>query len=325
MKFKNFVLTGLLTASVFLSACSSESILEPSSNPTTIPTVVPTAAPPIASSISVVPDPSLEEINLADPYAQISEMILETYKPNKELYNTLFDAIDKMETNVDVSGFPLSPFEKSATCDSLYSQVGFQFYYVNRIRLSGDGNTVTITYRDQGDEVKKNKALFYSKLNHLVYNVAPENYSPLQKLFAVYDYITVNADYTDNMQDETTFTPYSILMKGRGICGGFANLGHYVLNRVGIQTDYISNEPHAWNIVELDGKKYHTDMTWGAGNYGSGLNSLRTILMDDEERNTGLDLSGFGGYSIIEGYPRLNPTEPSPAPYKDFSMFYTLY
>lgn len=230
-----------------------------------------------------------------------------------------------METTVDVSKFPLTLSEKAATCDSLYDQAGFQFYYMNRIKLSKDGKTVSITYREKGEAAEKNKDIFYSKLSHLVYNVAPENYSPLQKLFSVYDYITVNSDYTDNIQDETTHTPYSILMKGRGICGGFANLGYYVLNRVGIKADYISNEPHAWNMVELNGKKYHTDLTWGAGSYGNNSNSLRTILMDDNERNLGLDNMGFGGYPVIKGYSRDNPVRPQPAVNKDFKMFYDLY
>lgn len=314
-RFQWLALILLFVASALIGGCSSETTPEPTPKP----------APPISSTITVVTDPSLEEIKKKDPYAQISEQILEAYKPDKDLYNTLFNAIDKMETTVDISGFPLSVSEKVATCDSMYEQAGFQFYYVNRIKLSKDSKSVLITYTDTSEEAKKNKEIFYTKLNHLVYNVAPENYSPLQKLFSIYDYISVHADYTDNMQDSSTFTAYSILMKGKGICGGFANLGYYVLNRVGIPTDYISNEPHAWNMVELDGKNYHTDITWGAGSYGSNTNSLRTILMDDEQRNLSLENQGFGGYPIIKGNPRENPVKPSPAADKDFKVYYDFY
>lgn len=306
-RFQCLALILLLVASTLMYGCSPE------------------ATPPISSTITVVTDPSLEEIKNKDPYAQISGHVLEAYKPDMDLYNTLFSAIDKMETTVDVSGFPLSVYEKVAVCDSLYEQVGFQFYYVSRIKLSTDGNSVLITYTDKGEEARKNKEIFYAKLGHIVYNVAPENYSPLQKLFSVYNYITVNADYTDDMQDSSTFTAYSILMKGKGICGGFASLGYYVLNHIGIPTDYISNEPHAWNMVKIDGKNYHTDITWGAGNYGSNMNSLRTILMDEEQRNLSLENSGFGGYEIIKGFPRMNPVKPLPATDKDFKPYYDLY
>lgn len=306
-RFQCLALILLLVASTLMYGCSPE------------------ATPPISSTITVVTDPSLEEIKNKDPYAQISGHVLEAYKPDMDLYNTLFSAIDKMETTVDVSGFPLSVYEKVAVCDSLYEQVGFQFYYVSRIKLSTDGNSVLITYTDKGEEARKNKEIFYAKLGHIVYNVAPENYSPLQKLFSVYNYITVNADYTDDMQDGSTFTAYSILMKGKGICGGFASLGYYVLNHIGIPTDYISNEPHAWNMVKLDGKNYHTDITWGAGSYSSNSNSLRTILMDEEQRNLSLENNGFGGYTIIEGFPRMNPVKPLPATDKEFKAYYDLY
>jgi len=61
------------------------------------------------------------------------------------------------------------------------------------------------------------------------------------------------------MRDPLTFSPYSILVNGQGICGGYANLMCYVLNRVNIQTEYVCNEAHAWNVVRIDSKWYNSD------------------------------------------------------------------
>ena len=275
----------------------------------------------VSAVITVHADPSLDEIKEADPYGQISKMALDAYNPDRDLYNALFRAADDMEASVDVSGFPLSISEKARTCDSLYPEGGFQFYYLKYVRLSSDGNTVNFTYTDTGEQAEKNREQFCAKLNHLVYNVAPEDESPLQKLFSVYDYIVSISDYTDS-SDPSTFTPYSILMNGKGICNGYANLGYFVFNRVGIPTDYLSNEAHAWNMVRLNGKNYHTDMTWGAGSYGSDFNSLKTILMDDDQRRLGLEAQGYGQYPIIEGYPRQDPQAPEPATDKSFAVYY---
>lgn len=316
-RFLSLVLTLAMIASTMMVGCSKE-IKE-------TPLKTPIKASEVAVTITVTDDPSLEELKSKDPFANASKYILETYKPDRDLYNALFKAIDKMETTVDISKFKLTVFQKVATMDSLYEQVGFQFYYVNRIKLSKDGNSALITYTDTIDEGKKNKEIFYSKLSHLIYNVAPEDYSPLQKLFSVYDYISTNSDYTDNMKDESTFSAYSILMKGKGICGGFSNLGYYVLNQVGIETRYISNEPHAWNMVNIDGENYHTDITWGVGNYGSITNHINTILMDDEARFRGLDNNGFSGYPIIEGYPRDKLVKPLPAKDKRFNAYNEFY
>ena len=314
----SLIIALLVLPLVVMGGCSKRAI------PTPEPTLI-TPVTPISLTITVTPDPSLEEIKNKDPYAQVSKYVIKTYKPDKDLYNTLFNAIDKMETTVDISKFPLSVFQKVATMDSLYEQAGLQFYYVDRIKISKDNNSALITYTDTKEEGKRNKEIFYSKLSHLVYNVAPETYSPLQKLFGVYDYITTNSDYTDNMQDSSTHSPYSILMKGKGICGGFSYLGYYVLNRVGIKTEYISNEPHAWNMVNIDGENYLTDITWGAGSYGSTSNSINNILMDDEQRKLTLENGGFGGYKIIEGYPGENTVEPLPATDKRFKAYYDLY
>jgi hypothetical protein len=318
---KGKLLSTIITASMLLSACSGDK--QAPTPPTVSPT--PVQETPLTSTIKVVADPSLEELKKQNPFAYISKNTLEVNKPDRDLYNRLFTAIENMETTVDVSDFPLSLAEKATTCDSLYGEAGFQFYYMNRIRLSSDGNSVKITYRETGEEVKKNIEIFNSRLSHLIYNIAPEDYTPLQKLFSIYDYIAANADYTDNMQDESTFSPYSIIMNGKGICGGYATLGYYVLNQAGIPTEYISNEPHAWNMVTIDGKPYHTDLTWGAGNYGSPVNFIKHILMDDEQRKLGLDNQGFGEYEIIKGYPRMNPEKPIPATDKTFSVFNNIY
>lgn len=144
----------------------------------------------------------------------------------------------------------------------------------------------------------------------------------MQTLFSVYDYIIVSiSDYTDS-SDPSTSTPYSTLMNGKGICNGYANPGYFVFNCVGIPTDYLSNEANAWNTVRLSGKNYHTDMTWGAGSYGSDFNSLKTILMDDDQRRPGLEAQGYGQRPIIEGYPRQDPQAPEPATDKSFAVYY---
>lgn len=295
---------------------------EPSNTNTSKPSNTNKPATPISLTIAVVPDPSLEKINKKDPYAQVADYVLEAFKPDKDLYNALFNAIDKMETKVDISKFKLSVHDKVATMDSLYDQAGFQFYYLKRIKLSKDSNSALITYTDTKEKGKANKEIFYSKLNHFVYNAAPKNYTKLQKLFSVYDYICTHSEYTDNMQDSTTFTAYSILMKGKGICGGYSNLGYYALNQVGIKTTVISNGDHAWNMVTMDGENYHTDITWGVGSYG-----INTILMDDVQRKFTLDNAGIGEdkYPIIEGYPRVNPDKPLFASDKSYKAFYNIY
>ena len=58
------------------------------------------------------------------------------------------------------------------------------------------------------------------------------------------------------------------MIEGRAVCAGYAKSMQYLLNRMNIETFYVSGDvfdegSHAWNIVEIDGDYYHVDATYG--------------------------------------------------------------
>jgi transglutaminase/protease-like cytokinesis protein 3 len=171
----------------------------------------------------------------------------------------LYKAVENQEESVDVTGFHLPGEKVVASSECLYQPAGLQLYYMQYARCSKDFNTVKFTYTDSGEAITKNQNIFYLEMNHLLYNVAPKDYTPLQRFFSVYDYITKLADYSDNLEDYSTLTVNSILVQHKGICGAYSLLANYVLNFVGVKTYSVSNEPHAWNVVELNGSRYHSD------------------------------------------------------------------
>jgi hypothetical protein len=54
------------------------------------------------------------------------------------------------------------------------------------------------------------------------------------------------------------------LLDRTAVCDGYAAAYSYLLDKVGIESDLCVSESleHAWNIVYLDGKAYHVDVTW---------------------------------------------------------------
>lgn len=324
-----FIIVACIVVLIVQGCSKKDPIIKDNIHPivTIDPTVEPIKPVELSSvtSIDVVTDMSYQEFFTQDPYSELSAYIRETYEEiDPELYNYLFQAVINQKTSVDISSFSLSKEQIMQTCSSLYEQAGFQLFYLSRVKWSNDYKTVNFIYKEySNDDIAELLATFYSKINHLLYNVAPKDYNSYQRFYSVYDYITKHASYTDDMSDENTHSPYSILMNGKGICGGYSMLANYVLNFVDIPTEYISNEPHAWNMVTLDNKRYHTDMTWGAG-YGD-VNYLNTILMDDEDRMAGLNNMGFGDYPIIVGYPRNNPITPNSAIDHDFKLYNDIF
>jgi hypothetical protein len=91
-------------------------------------------------------------------------------------------------------------------------------------------------------------------------------------------------------------------MKGQGICSGYALLLKYTLDHLGIPAEYVANVPHAWDVVQLDGEWYQTDLTWGAGAAGDTQNNMFTLLMDDADRLETLTENDVSTDDIHLGY-----------------------
>ncbi len=285
---------------ITLTACSPKKLPEENTN---ISVTEPVKVAPTIVSIEASADRSYQDFFSEDPSSQLTQYITDIYHPDKTLYNLLFEAVMNKEKSVDISSYDLTPKQIMNTVSSIYEQAGLQLFYLNRVNWSKDYKTISITYRPYSDaQIKKDQDTFYSKMNHLLYNVAPNHYDPYQKFFAVYDYVTKHSAYTDDINDETTTTPSSLLVNQKSICGGFSTIANYVLNFVGVPTDYISNEAHAWNLVNLLGNYYYTDFTWGS-DYTINYSNLNTALMNYQARMEGLDHLGYGDQKIIVGYP----------------------
>lgn len=92
----------------------------------------------------------------------------------------------------------------------------------------------------------------------------------LQKALLLHDRLAVWAEYDGRAFSKTEQMPYEshtasgALGKRVAVCQGYAMAYMYLLEQVGIRSTYCSsnNLNHGWNIVYLDGKAYHVDVTW---------------------------------------------------------------
>ena len=66
-------------------------------------------------------------------------------------------------------------------------------------------------------------------------------------------------------------TAYGALVQGTAVCAGYSHAYQLLMQRVGIPTWYVTGSSfapngqlvgHAWNLVQLDGEWYYTDVTW---------------------------------------------------------------
>lgn len=109
-------------------------------------------------------------------------------------------------------------------------------------------------------------------INEIVDKVIKEklnnNMPTREKIKIIHDYIIDNAEYDklkyENKNDTTykSNTAYGVLVQGYGTCNGYADAMAIFLDKLNIINYKISNSEHIWNLVYLDGKWYHLDLTW---------------------------------------------------------------
>ena len=107
-----------------------------------------------------------------------------------------------------------------------------------------------------------------SSVDKLIDELIQDNMSTKDKIKVIHDYIINHTEYdtlkTKDMNDLTyrSNTAYGVLFEGHGICSGYSDAMKLFLDKLNIINYKISNDQHIWNLVYLDGKWYHLDLTW---------------------------------------------------------------
>lgn len=114
-----------------------------------------------------------------------------------------------------------------------------------------------------------------SKTKDIVAKVIKPGMSDLEKELALHDYLVFNTvyDYENYMSDtvsDEAHQPYGVLVDKVAVCDGFARTMQILLNMVEVESEFVHGSSegergwngHAWNIVKIDGKYYHLDVTY---------------------------------------------------------------
>lgn len=158
-------------------------------------------------------------------------------------------------------------------------------------------SSIIFTYNNKGDfDIKVNK--IYSeenivKINEVVDRVIKENITDTmttsQKLKSIHDYIIDNTKYdtlkSKNINDMTykSNTAIGVLLEGYGICSGYSDAMSIFLDKLGIDNYKISNDTHIWNLVKVNNKWLHIDLTWDDPVYEQNLNRDTYFLITTAE------------------------------------------
>ncbi len=183
------------------------------------------------------------------------------------------------------------------------------------IRLKGK----TDFYDENGDIISSDKTTlkYYNEFNNeklpkdvddtanqIAAKLLKPGMSDYDKVLAVNRYIIENTTYVRSSEGL-----YDVLLKGKGICQGYACATANLLNKMGVEAKFVvgfagvdgfkdideyelgnyKENRHAWNIVKVDGKYYHLDVTWNDATINdeeTNRNMYDYLLLSDKQMQT---------------------------------------
>ena len=161
---------------------------------------------------------------------------------NYSNYGLTFEEFDRVLAE-------LSLIPKTFAADS-YNYSGWDTSYIVYPRY----------YQEIYDDYDAAKELFTSTIQKIA-GLAASYGSDLEKILFVNDYLceNYNYDYSYSRHD-----PYSMFRDGVGVCQAFTRAFTAVMDELGIESTFVRSDSmnHVWNIVRVEGKWYHIDVTW---------------------------------------------------------------
>lgn len=193
----------------------------------------------------------------------------------------IIEAYSSYKTEVDVSSCNLN---YATEYDSLKSMMGevvnetpYLFYAATSYTVSRNSSTnqivkiglgYTDAYKKANGEVrvkkiKKTRAKIDAAVEEAMTNVN-SSMSKLEKAMVLHDYIVQNTTYSEKLSQAYRLTEEGVFLKHKANCQGYSLAYGILLEKAGIPVQYISSDEmsHMWNLVKLNGKWYHVDVTW---------------------------------------------------------------
>lgn len=141
---------------------------------------------------------------------------------------------------------------------------------VNVIRYAHQRQVKVIpVYRFESDDVSSLIKEANRRVEPLMKRIAATDSEP-KKEQLIHDYLVKTVTYCDS-NESTCYEAIGGLVYRSGVCEGIAKAVKWLCDRAGLRCIVVTgnaittegnNEPHAWNIIFIDGTPYHLDVTF---------------------------------------------------------------
>ncbi len=189
-----------------------------------------------------------------------------------ELVGYLNDSIAVCRTRVDVASYGINSNQANVIMIRDFISDNPKAFHVSGVRYAVAGGKIVsfiISYKTDVNGYREQLAECDAVAERLTEGITPDMPEAL-KVLLVHDRLITHCHYSEDYDYENgryaddDYNAYGALVGGKAICQGYTLGLSYLLDYVGINSYTCASDAlvHAWNIVIVDGEKYHVDVTW---------------------------------------------------------------
>ena len=191
-------------------------------------------------------------------------------EPQKTVYSIILAGLLKIEKEISI---PLLPIEEISTTFSAVTHDNPMLFYVSAFSLSSGMYSSHCSfipnYKYDRQFILQNIKIINEFL-HVFDKIKTK--SDIEKEIYVHDFCLNNFTY-DYSFDGYSYSVLGPILNKKAVCEGIAKCTKLIFDYLGVTSLVVSGEAnnplhgsqmegHAWNIVLIDGKTYHLDVTW---------------------------------------------------------------
>ena len=190
------------------------------------------------------------------------------------VYDHIKDAVMSLSENTEDLGKDVEMADVDAAFIAFLNDNPSCFWLNKSFTLKSSALTkyIALEYTvENSEQLKTQQTELLAKLSE-AQALINSGMSSFEKELVLHDWMLSSITYSQEAASDSdgkfpeTYTAYGALVTKSAVCEGYSRAMQLLLHMVGIDNYLIygevDNNSHMWNIVEIDGEKYHLDSTW---------------------------------------------------------------
>ena len=198
-----------------------------------------------------------------------------TLQDDRSLEEIIVEGLRNVEESISIPAGMLPFTSREETADIYFAIVRThpEFFYVENGAGFSILNGYVVSFSPYYNEKLATEEVisaFNDRVNKILDETTAPGMSQIEMALSLHDYLVLHCAYDWNVvngrgaSSYNVYTAYGALIEGNAVCQGYAMAYNLLLNKVGIETEYVTSSTinHGWSLVKIGETWYHVDVTW---------------------------------------------------------------